>query len=811
MTKIDTADASTDVENMQARYERAQVILQGIWTNNLVFNDVVYPVWIGDSDCFWYERTLKSGDGETATFGKEYRLVDASAATNSIAFDHKVFADALAAAAGEKVTAFDLPIKDVEFSLEPLIVSFTAFEKRWAYDDQSNTCEEKPLILDHWLSSPDGKKVVFTREYNLWVRDLASGEERALTEDGKKFSAYSSTPMVWGKAFDAIALPQALWSPDSRKVFTVQQETRGVKKFPIVHHVPKDGSIRPQLEETPVALPGDEIVETQHLLVFDVETGERRAASDGPVNIYGLGAGFFTERKGWWSVDSTRIYYVDMERGAKKAQLVEYSLATGDNRVLFEETSETWIALSLHYDDRPMFLPLPETDEVLWYSERSGWAHLYLYDLKTGALKNTVTEGEWLVREVLSFDADSREVYVRTAGRGIYSDGSAPNADRDPYYCDLARINVDTGDIKTLAASDHDYFAASTKNLNSWLSVDMGMAMTSSSGVSPTGNFVVVTRSRADELPVSLLIDNDGREVLVLETADASALPIGWQWPEPVKLLAADGKTDIYGLVYRPSDFSPEKSYPILYHGYGSTELVFVSKGSFKHADWIGWMYLDAAALAELGIIVVQIDGRGTPYRHKAFQDESYGNYCARENLDDQVAGIKQLAERYPYMDLGRVAVSSYLGGGTAGVVGMLEHPEFFSVGLSGLFHDARLMTPVMMDQYEGISAPAYQHLEDRAEKLDGKLLMAHGLLDPSTPATGTLRLVEAFQNANKDFDLLLLPNLTHGVHPDYSIRRAWDFLVRHLLGGEPPPEFELKTSAGGYTPPVEDQQGTKL
>ena len=804
MKNVGAIDAEVNKDCMGERYERAQYLLRGIWTNKIAFNDVVFPNWIGSTDCFWYERTLKSGEGETAIFGKEYRLVDAAAETNTLAFDHRAFAAALAKAAGEDVDVFDLPVKNVELSINPLTVSFTAFEKRWAFDSQSETCTEHSLIPDHWLPSPDGKKVVFTREHNIWVRDLSSGDEHALTQDGENYYAYgvASTPI--GVSIDTTVLPQAQWSPDSRWVFTVQCDARQVKASPIVHHVPKDGSVRPRLEQVKIALPGDEHIETIRLLAIHVETGRVQAADYPQIQTISPGVGFFTDGRSWWGADSRCIYFVDVERGYKKVQLVEWNVDTGTTRVLFEEISETHISLNLHYDDRPTLLPLPESNELLWYSERSGWAHLYLYDLKTGQLKHPVTQGEWLVREVLSFDTARREVYVRTAGRGANSDGSAPNDDRDPYYCDLARIHVDTGEITTLAASDHEYFAVSMKNFSSYVAVDMGRDAKWANSVSPTGNFAVLTRSRADEVPVSLVVDRECKQTFVLETADISALPDDWQWPEPVKLLAADGRTDIYGLVFRPSHFSSEQSYPVVTHVINSPELSWVSKGSFSNGALLNWMYLDAAALAELGFIVVQIEGRGTPLRHKAFHDESYGDYSSANNLDDHVAGIQQLAERYPYMDLTRVGITAHLAGGSAGVKGLIQHPDFYSVGVNGVLVDPRLMPAcVTAEKFEGMSAPSYQPIEEQVEKLRGKLLLVHGLLDTGVPATTTLRLVEALHKANKDFDLLLLPNLGHTVWPGYLIRRVWDFLVRYLLEIDPPKAFELTYFGGGYSPPV--------
>lgn len=779
--------------SMQVRYERAQILLQGIWTQKVAFNDTVYPIWIKGTDFFWYERTKKSKRGGKEIFGKEYRLVDANAGTNQLAFDHSVFAVSLTAATANEVNPINLPIGNVELTLNPLTIKFTAFDKQWIFDSQTEICSEDKLIKDHWLVSPDGNQAVFCKDHNLIIRNLTSGEERALTSDGCKNYSYGAAPTATGIIFDTSALPQASWSPDGEWIFAVQRDSRDVKDFPILYQCPKDGCIRPQVQQVKLALPGDEDIETMHIIMLHVRTGRMCKADHHPIPVYALGTGFFTEGKAWWGSDSQRAYFIDMERGYKSVRVIEIMARTGVTRVLFEESSETQINLCLHLDDHPSFMPLPDSEEILWFSERSGWAHLYLYDLKQGRLKHAVTQGEWLVRRVVSYDSERREVYVQTAGRGA-------NLNRDPYYCDLVRVNIDTRELTTLAASDHDYYVVSPKNFNSHIALDMGRDIKNSNGVSPNGNFAVVTKSRANTVPVSLLLDRVGNEILQIEVADVSGLPSRWQWPEPVKLEAADGKTDIFGLVFRPSDFSPEKIYPVVSHVMNVADSPWVSKGSFSNGECLNWTYLDAAALAELGFIVVQIDGRGSACRHKAFQDESYGNYCSGSSLDDHVAGIRQLAKRYSYMDLDRVGITCHLSGGSAGVLGLVEHPDFYKVGVNGCLHDPRLMaSSCLVEKYEGLDAPRYQPLEDRVKSISGKLFIAQGLLDVTAPPAAMLRVIEAMQIANKDFEMILMPNVGHASSPDYLTRRVWDFLVTHLLEIAPPKAFKLNSFAGGY------------
>lgn len=793
MTNVNKIDMNTAI---QSRYQRAQSLLQKYTANQLVLNATIYPVWIGESQCFWYERNhwLEESDrGSQKNVAKEYRLVNAQTKSNSIAFDHNVLANALADISEQGVVANNLPINEVAISLYDDLndlrvksVEFVAFSKCWVFDVEMGVCTElvaKPP--EEWLLSPDGKRAVFTKNYNLWVRDLASGEERALTQDGEKFFIYGAPGTSWGMTTEASPQVQARWSPDSMCIYTVQRDTRQVLSTPIMHFVPKDGSVRPQLTQLKVAYPGDSHIETLQLSAIEVETGKIQRADYPQIPVTRNSYGFFTAQLGWWALDSRRAYFIDVSYDYKTARVVEFDTYTGATRVLFEEYAETHINLMPSGDEHPVFRVLAETDELVWFSERSGWGHLYLYDLKTGELKKTITSGEWLVRYIVHVDVTRREIYLQTQGR---------TGNRDPYYRDLVRVSLDSGVLKPLIASDHDNFAMMQGEQHTLVMRNRNRNVRQARAIEPDGNFSVVTRSRADEVPVSLLLDRNGEQILDIEVADISNLPKQWCWPEPVELLAADGKTSIYGLVYRPSDFNPDKSYPIISHGFNQPEIQIVAKGSFSNNGTRGRYYCHAAALAELGFIVVQIDGRGSPSRSKAFQDECYGSFQTASHIDDHVAGIKQLAERYTYMDLDRVGIAAYLSGGSGCVEGLLKHPDFFKVGVTVCLHDRRLMSAAMMShKYEGVGGPSadHQYPEQLVEHLNGKLLLLHGMLDWCTPVAGVFRLIDALQNANKDFDLVLLPNQGRGCN-DYMLRRAWDYFVIHLLDAEPPKNFKL-------------------
>ena len=631
--------------------------------------------------------------------------------------------------------------------------------------------------------SPDGRLVVFERDHDLWLRNLNDQDiaARRLTEDGETNYAYGDTPNMVAAGPDLPGLSdlQILWSPDSKKILAVQLDMRRVNSLPVVHHVPEDGSLRPRLEEYKFPMPGDADMPEYRLVAIDIESGKIIPAEYPPICFTYLFP-FFTDGRGWWSADNKLAYFVDLKRGAQQVQVVEFNTETGKVRVLFKETSSTWINLHpMNYHSPSLFMPLPETNELIWYSERSGWAHLYLYDLETGELKQTITQGDWVVRELLRFDNIRRELWLQTSGRV---------GGRDPYYKDICRVNIDSGELFTIVSTDHDY----TVN-NEASSIYLPEI---SYGVSPSGDYVVTTRSRADQAPVSLLFDRKGKELLVLETADVSRLPDNWQWPEPVALKAADRETDIYGLVFRPSHFSPDKSYPVI-----DCMFAYPSGTLTTKAFDVGHHYMYSAALAELGFIVLQLDGRGTPFRSRKFLDHTDGSLTSASDLNDHIAGLKQLAERYSYMDLDRVGI---FGGWTtsAGPInGLLQHPDFYKVGVTCAMPQSQLYMALCSEPFEGSGHKKTDFVqpEHLAEKLQGKLLMIHGMLDILDVPAATFRMVEALQKANKDFDLLLLPNQKHaGSRHPYTTRRILDFFVRHLLGEEPPVGFDLAAKEEG-------------
>ena len=781
-SQTETRNTSDD-QSMEARYRRAEYLEQGPFTKNVAFNTTVYPTWIEGGDCFWYQRDTKEG--------KQYRLVDATVSSNVEAFDHQALATALADMSGEAVDAIDLPIDQLTITLSRLQLHFTAFGKWWLFDNKTSTCQEVPGYASDLLISPDGTKAAFVRDFNLWLLDIATGEERPLTHDGTHNYAYADSPAAYGQKI-TVGTVEALWSPDSKRLFTLQLDTRQVKSLPVMQYLPADDSLRPVITgaDRPVAFPGDEHMESYRFLTINVETDEQQNAHYRQCNIFYNAVGFFSYGHAWWGSDSRYTYFIDMERGNQTVRLVEFDTHSGTCREVIKESSAICIRLCQALEEQPVMTPLPDSNEVVWYSERSGWAHLYLYDLKTGELKQTVTQGEWLVRNVVHVDTARRELWIQTAERVD---------NRNAYYQDICRVNIDTGEITSVVSTDDEYVVIDPNGMMRWVKAVMGGDVKNSTGVSPSGRFVVTTRSRVDSVPVSLLLDRDGSELLTIETADVSGLPDNWQWPEPVQLKAADGETDLYGVIYRPSDFSAENSYPVLDMSYAGPEGQFISAGSFTNAFFQDEIYYHAAAYAELGFIVVTIAGRGTSMRSKAFLNDKGSYLPDSKNQADRMSGIKQLATRYPYMDLNRIGVGENQTSSTP-ICGLLGHPEFYKVGVSHNAHiDVRLYgsfyaDEMMLERYGQEEGALRKHMHDYAGNLQGKLLLMQGMLDATTPVAVTFRLIEALKAANKRFDMLLLPNDGHSLS-SYARVRGWDYFVEHLSGETPPKDFPLKTS----------------
>jgi len=697
-------------------YARAERFL-GYHTTPLVLRSGVTPVWL-DGDRFWYRTTTGTG---TETF-----LIDAAKGTREPYTPPAGSGEAPGAGRGGRGGgAPDVPVA-------------------------------RPEVL-----SPDGARAVFTRDFNLWVRDVRTGAEKPLTTDGVKDFGYATNNAGWVKS----DRPVVVWSPDSTKIATFQHDGRKVGDMYLV----STGVGHPRLEAWKYPLPGDEHIFTIHRVVIDAGSGAMTRLQMPPDPHRSTLCDHVVCGGEWadvqWGQAPARgaapagdlLAFVSTSRDHKHAALRIAQVATGEVRTVLEETVSTFFESG---NGRVNWRFLPASNEVIWFSQRDNWGQLYLYDAATGALKNPITTGEGNVTQLLRVDEQDRQLYFLGVGR---------EKGRDPYYIHFYRVGFDGRGLQLLTPDDANH----------------------SVSISPSGRFFLDTYSTPVTPPVSVLRDMAGTAIMTVETADITRLrAAGWQPPIPFTVKARDGATDLYGLMYRPTHFDASTTYPIINHIYPGPQTGSVGSRSFAPARG------DTQALAELGFIVVQIDGMGTPWRSKAFHEAYYGN-MGDNTLPDQIAGMRELASRHPWIDLTRAGIYGHSGGGYATASALFRHPDFFKVGVSQAGnHDNRNYEDDWAEKWQGLlvtNADGTTNYDNQANQLaaanlQGKLLLAN------VPPYNTLIVVDALIRANKDFDLIMMPNRGHGFGSEpYMMRRRWDYFVTHLLGAQPPKEYEFR------------------
>ncbi|WP_283133946.1 S9 family peptidase [Rhizohabitans arisaemae] len=698
---------------------------------SLVFGDRVDARW--DGDRFLYFRRTRRGDDR-------FLLVDPATATAVEAFDHK----RLAAALGVD----RIPFEEAELSGE--VLTFELDGKKMRCDLGDYTCEVTGEAPDLGAPvSPDGKWAAFVRDHDLWVREIATGREHRLTHDGEADRAYAETPDaaradVLMETLGLTFPPALVWSPDSTRIATHRLDLRNTTLAHLLDSIPAGGG-HARLRTLRYPTPGAPELPTAELVVAEVPGGRIVRAQGDPIHMEYLPQELIGLL--WWSEDGRRVYLLDEDRHGRRLTLYALDPGTGGLTVLAEEHAETRIDPTAAGGRITRVLA---DGRVLWYSQRDGWGHLYL--LADGR-ETRVTSGEWAVQEVLHVDEKAGTVLFTASGL-------VPG---DPYPRQILCVGLDGTGLRRLTDDRLDH----------------------SCQVSPGGAYLVDTASDAATPPVTVLRDRTGQVVLPLETADTTALAeTGWTSPERFAVTAADGVTTVYGVLHPPYDFDPAKRYPVIDHVYPGPQVKRVP---------LGFGDDEVDALRALGFAVVTLDGRGTPGRDKAFHDLSYGRMGGAGFLEDHVAGIRELAATRPWLDLSRVGIIGHSGGGYAAARAMLTHPEFFhvAVSISGN-HDMRYYQAGWGEPYHGpYDAESYREIANvtHAERLRGRLLLIHGELDDNVTPQHTMALADAFIQADKDFDLLIVPGTEHSLigRTAYVTRRGWDHFVRHLHGVEPP------------------------
>jgi dipeptidyl aminopeptidase/acylaminoacyl peptidase len=683
----------------RADYERADTILK---CSDRVYSPAIHPEWIDSSHYFWYKNHEKEGDF--------YYLVNAESGKKQRAADKKGLA------------AF--------FSKKQKKLAESLLKEEEKRPDRWRRREEAPVPV----VSPDKKWEAYVKDNNLYLSPVRDEKEKdkpkeeiALTMDGTANLRYDGWSIIW--------------SPDSRKLATVKVRDVQERRIPLIESSPSSQK-QPILQWRNYAKPGD-VLPVYLPVLFDVEARKQMA-----LNVTPYENQFYLNLTGWRE-DSRAFTFEFNQRGHQRYVIGEVSAADGSIRHLVDEQTKTFIYYYNNYR-----YDLDDGKELLWISERDGWRHLYLIDGTSGQVKQQVTKGEWVVRQVDYVDETNRVVYFTASGF---------NKGEDPYNLHYCRINLDgtgftdmtpeNGNHRVTFSADRSYFTD--------------------------------VYSRPDLPPVSQLKrTSDASVVAGLQRCDVSALQAeSWQMPEVFCAKGRDGQTDIWGNIYRPMHFDASKSYPVVEFIYAGPHDSHVDK-DFKPAHHL------VSKLVELGFIVVSIDGMGTSNRSKAFHDVCWKN-LKDAGFPDRIAWMKAAGAKYKYMDLNRVGIYGWSAGGQNAMAALLFHNDFYkvAVALCGC-HDNRMDKIWWNEQWMGYPIDASYSTSsnvDNAYRLKGKLLLINGELDDNVDPASTLQVVSALMKANKNFEQLYLPGKTHSLGGPFEMHKMHDFFVKNLLGQEPP------------------------
>lgn len=681
-------------------YNRAYALREKYNAKHVLYAGVV-PHWVDQTSAFWYVRQTEKG--------KEYVKVDAASKKRTALFDQQKMAAALTEKAGREINAYNLPLQNCRLNISLDTLRFQLDGKFWAYSIKNNRLLDEGAIPPrgkerHWMevddekdgrpvTSPDGKWTAFIKNDNVYVREMATGKEKQLSQDGTLSNYYSS---------------YIQWSPDSKSV--VSCRIRPVEKRYVyyVESSPADQA-QPKLHKQEYAKPGDEL-RFKVPCIFEVESGRRLIPSTE------LFSHQYELSGPMWNADSKAITFEYNERGHKVYRVLEMSAVDGSVRTLIEEKEEKYVNYPRIYRNY-----LSDGKRIIWSSERDNYNHLYLYDRATGKPLNQITKGEWYVRGVQHVD-EANEV--------IYFSANGMKKGEDPYLIHYYKINFDGSNLVELTPEEGMH--------QCWYSSDY--------------KYLVDVYSKVDQAPIAVLRDaKNGKIRMQLDKADISALLAnGWKAPEVFSAKGRDGKTDMWGVIYRPSNFDPSKKYPVIEYIYSGPGDQYVPK-TFSSYNW--WM----TSLAELGFIVVQVDGMTTSFRSKEFEEVCYKN-LKDAGLPDHIAWIKAAAQKYPYMDIDRVGIFGCSAGGQESTGAVLFHPEFYKAAYSACgCHDNRMDKIWWNELWMGYpvdeSYSACSNV-DNAYLLSRPLMLVVGELDDNVDPASTMQVANALIKANKDFEL---------------------------------------------------------
>jgi dipeptidyl aminopeptidase/acylaminoacyl peptidase len=777
--------------DVKADYERANSL--GSRVRNKIVDRADPPTWLEGSQTFWYRKTVQGGNA--------FVLVDPEAGTRAPAFDHDRLAASLSKAANGKYTSVTLPFATFEYVDDRRAVQFAVggggggrggrggrgrgrgaaapgqvAPNTWRCTLTEYECTRVPPTpapaagqgrqgggqgrggrqgggpaaddAPQYRRSPDGTMEAFVRNYNIYLRPAGRGQDAA--------------PLSWdGSEGDAYVFNTIQWSPDSKRIAAFRRRPGYQRQVTYVQSSPAD-QLQPKTSTINYRKPGDVVDDNQPVL-FDVaaksQTLVSRELFPNPYSLQRLE----------WRDDSRGFTFEYNQRGHQVYRVIEVDAATGQARTVIDETSRTFIyynrnSAALSGSGRTYRWDSPDGREIIWMSQRDGWAHLYLYDRATGQVKNRITSGDWQVHFVERVDEQARQIYFLANGM---------DAGKDPYFQHHFRVNFDGTGLTRFTTADGMHSL-------SW---------------SPDREFYVDTWSRVDQPPVTeLRRTSDQSLVMELERASIDELTAtGWRPPEVFVSKGRDGTTDIWGIIIRPTNFDPSRAYPVIENIYAGPQGSFVPK-TFSEQIGMG-------TLAELGFIVVQIDGMGTNNRSKAFHDVAHQN-LGDAGFPDRILWHKAVAAKYSYYDITRVGLYGTSAGGQSAMGGLLFHPDFYKAAASSAgCHDNRMDKIWWNEQWMGWPiGPEYAAASnmEQAHRLQGALLLIVGEMDTNVDPSSTMQVVDRLIEANKNFDLLVIPNAGHSNGGAYGDHKRFDFFVRHLQGRVPPPwNATANTNAG--------------
>ena len=748
---------------MLERYTVAEQLLP--WnTSRVVFGDEIDPQWYKDGTRFWFRNKTRAG--------AEFLLVDPAANAVRPLFDNARLAAAITVAADTAVDPDKLPFRTFKFGRDgddERTIDIRAGKKRLLCDVVAYTCAATDTLPSDvpFVLSPDRKWEAFVKDHNVFVRPRAGGDTTQLTTDGVEGWSYglgSPRPQELLATKPRPRRPTIQWAPDSRHLLVSRDDTRQVGRMPYISYT----SQRPRTFSQPYALPGDSIVPSPGAHILDRET-RTNVPVVLPVRVLQLGV-TGSAADSVWSPASDKVYLSGITRASKGAYLMEVDASNGSGRLIARDTTRTFVELSPPTDPASWYVT-DDGQDVIWWSERDGWGHLYRFG-PDGTIKNQITSGPWQVGRVLRVDEKVKQIWFTARGR---------ESGRFLYYQAVYRVNFDGSGLVLLTPEDayHD--------------VEM----------SPGGRFLVDRMSRIERPVETVLRDAaTGRVIRPLAQSDVSQLAaLGWKPAQVFTAKARDGVTDLYGVMYLPTDFDSTRTYPVISNIYPGPQVGSVGRWTFRAGH-------EAFALAELGFVVVQIDHLGTPGRSKAFHDNYYANFIDN-GLPDHITVIKQLASRHRFMDLSRVGIYGHSGGAFASTDAMLRFPDFFKVAVSSSGnHDNRSYNIYWAEKYQGLlkqdSTRKTDNFADVANKtfaanLKGKLLLMHGDMDDNVHPAMTVQLIDELTKANRNYDLVWAPNRPHSLTEPYFLRRRWDYFVQWLLGETPPDNFRITPPEGSF------------